>query len=63
MIVFSVLIFLFGATVYCILAADQYRSVVKLRIIPPAVSGGDGPFQRERQFRRSPVYHSARSSQ
>jgi polysaccharide biosynthesis transport protein len=40
MIVFSVLTILFGATVYCVLASDQYRSVVKIRVIPPAVSEG-----------------------
>jgi polysaccharide chain length determinant protein (PEP-CTERM system associated) len=39
-IVFSVLIILFGATVYCVLAPDQYRSTVKIRIIPPAVPEG-----------------------
>lgn len=40
MIVFSILIFLFGATVYCVLAPDQYRSIVKIRVIPPAVPEG-----------------------
>lgn len=40
MILFFVLIVLFGATVYCVLAPDQYRSTVKIRIIPPAVSEG-----------------------
>jgi polysaccharide biosynthesis transport protein len=40
MILFSVLIILFGATVYCVLATDQYRSTVKLVIIPPTVSEG-----------------------
>jgi polysaccharide chain length determinant protein (PEP-CTERM system associated) len=40
MILFSVLIILFGATVYCVLTPDQYRSIVKIRIIPPAVPEG-----------------------
>jgi Uncharacterized protein involved in exopolysaccharide biosynthesis len=40
MILFSVLTILFGATVYCVLTPDQYRSVVKIRVIPPAVSEG-----------------------
>jgi len=40
MILFSVLIVLFGATVYCVLTPDQYRSIVKIRIIPPAVPEG-----------------------
>jgi polysaccharide chain length determinant protein (PEP-CTERM system associated) len=39
-ILFSVLIILFGATVYCVLTPDQYRSIVKIRIIPPAVPEG-----------------------
>lgn len=38
--VFSVLIVFFAATVYCVLATDQYRSTVKIRIIPPAVPEG-----------------------
>jgi polysaccharide chain length determinant protein (PEP-CTERM system associated) len=40
MILFSVLIILFGATVYCVLTPDQYLSTVKIRIIPPAVPEG-----------------------
>jgi len=40
LILFSVLIILFGATVYCVLTPDQYRSIVKIRIIPPAVPEG-----------------------
>jgi polysaccharide chain length determinant protein (PEP-CTERM system associated) len=40
MILFSVLLVLFGATLYCVLATDLYQSTVKIRIIPPAVPEG-----------------------
>jgi polysaccharide biosynthesis transport protein len=40
MILFSVLLVLFGATLYCVLASDLYQSTVKIRIIPPAVPEG-----------------------
>jgi len=40
MILFSVLIVFFGATLYCVLASDLYQSSVKIRIIPPAVPEG-----------------------
>jgi polysaccharide chain length determinant protein (PEP-CTERM system associated) len=39
-IVFSVLLVLFGATVFCVLTPDLYRSSMKILIIPPAVSEG-----------------------
>ncbi len=38
--VFSFLIVLFGALVYCVLIPDQYQSRSKILIIPPAVSEG-----------------------
>jgi len=40
MILFTVLLVLFGATLYCVLATDLYQSTVKIRIIPPAVPEG-----------------------
>jgi polysaccharide biosynthesis transport protein len=40
MILFTVLLIFFGATLYCVLAADLYQSTVKIRIIPPAVPEG-----------------------
>ena len=40
MILFFSLILLFGATVYCVLVPDQYRSIVKIRVIPRAVPEG-----------------------
>jgi polysaccharide chain length determinant protein (PEP-CTERM system associated) len=40
MILFTVLLVLFGATLYCVLASDLYQSTVKIRIIPPAVPEG-----------------------
>lgn len=39
-IVFSVLLVLFGATVYCVLTQDLYQSTMRILIIPPAVSEG-----------------------
>jgi uncharacterized protein involved in exopolysaccharide biosynthesis len=39
-IVFSTLIILFGATVYCILVPDLFRSTTKILIMPPAVAEG-----------------------
>lgn len=39
-ILFTVLLIFFGATLYCVLAADLYQSTVKIRIIPPAVPEG-----------------------
>jgi polysaccharide chain length determinant protein (PEP-CTERM system associated) len=40
MILFTVLLVLFGATLYCVLASDLYQSTVKIRIIPPVVPEG-----------------------
>jgi len=40
LIVFSVLLVFFGATVYTVLAPDLYQSSVKLLLIPPTVSEG-----------------------
>jgi polysaccharide chain length determinant protein (PEP-CTERM system associated) len=40
MILFTILLVLFGATLYCVLASDLYQSTVKIRIIPPAVPEG-----------------------
>jgi len=40
MILFTILLVLFGATLYCVLASDIYQSTVKIRIIPPAVPEG-----------------------
>ena len=40
MILFSVLIVLFGAILYCVLATDLYRSTVKIQIIPPVMTEG-----------------------
>ena len=40
MIVFTILVVFFGATLYCVLASDLYQSTVKIRIIPPAISEG-----------------------
>jgi polysaccharide biosynthesis transport protein len=40
MLLFSILIILFGATVYCVLAPDLYQSSMKLLLIPPTVSEG-----------------------
>jgi polysaccharide chain length determinant protein (PEP-CTERM system associated) len=40
LIVFSSLIILFAALVYCVLIPDQYRSQTKILIIPPAVAEG-----------------------
>jgi len=40
MILFSVLLVLFGAILYCVLATDLYRSTVKIRIIPPPMAEG-----------------------
>jgi len=40
MILFSVLVILFGATVYCVLAPELYQSTMKIRIIPPVVPEG-----------------------
>jgi polysaccharide chain length determinant protein (PEP-CTERM system associated) len=40
MILFTVLLVFFGATLYCVLASDLYQSTVKIRIIPPAVPEG-----------------------
>ena len=39
-ILFPFLLILFGATVYCVLAPDLYRSSMKLLLIPPTVSEG-----------------------
>ena len=39
-IVFSVLLIFFGATVYTVLAPDLYQSSMKLLLIPPTVSEG-----------------------
>lgn len=38
MIVFSILLILFGAIVYCVLATEQYKSTTKILVIPPRVS-------------------------
>jgi len=40
LMVFSVLLIFFGATVYTVLAPDLYQSSVKLLLIPPTVSEG-----------------------
>ena len=40
MILFTVLLLFFGATLYCVLASDIYQSTVMIRIIPPAVPEG-----------------------
>lgn len=40
MILFSVLLFLFGAILYCVLVSDIYQSTVKIRIIPPVMAEG-----------------------
>lgn len=40
LILFSFLLILFGATAYCVLAPDLYRSGMKLLLIPPTVSEG-----------------------
>ena len=40
MTLFTGLLIFFGATLYCVLAADLYQSTVKIRIIPPAVPEG-----------------------
>jgi len=40
LIVFSFLIILFAALVYCVLIPDQYRSQTKILILPPAVAEG-----------------------
>jgi Uncharacterized protein involved in exopolysaccharide biosynthesis len=40
MILFSVLLVLFGGILYCVLATDLYQSTVKIRIIPPVVAEG-----------------------
>jgi polysaccharide chain length determinant protein (PEP-CTERM system associated) len=40
MILFTILLVFFGATLYCVLASDLYQSTVKIRIIPPAVPEG-----------------------
>ena len=39
-ILFTILLVFFGATLYCVLASDLYQSTVKIRIIPPAVPEG-----------------------
>jgi polysaccharide chain length determinant protein (PEP-CTERM system associated) len=40
MILFTVLLFIFVAMLYCVLATDLYQSTVKIQIIPPAVAAG-----------------------
>ena len=40
LIVFSVLIIFFGATVYTVLSPDLYQSSMKLLLIPPTISEG-----------------------
>jgi len=40
MILFSILLVLFGAILYCVLATDLYQSTVKIRIIPPPMAEG-----------------------
>jgi polysaccharide chain length determinant protein (PEP-CTERM system associated) len=40
MILFSVLLVLFGGILYCVLATDLYQSTVKMRILPPVMAGG-----------------------
>lgn len=40
LIIFSLLIILFFALVYCVLIPDQYKSQAKILIIPPAVAEG-----------------------
>jgi len=40
MILFSVLLILFGAMVYCVLVPDLYQSSTKILIIPPTVAEG-----------------------
>jgi polysaccharide chain length determinant protein (PEP-CTERM system associated) len=40
MILFTVLLFFFGAMLYCVLTTDLYQSTVKIQIIPPAVGEG-----------------------
>jgi len=40
MLLFSVLVIFFGATVYCVLAPDLYQSSMKLLLTPPPVSEG-----------------------
>jgi len=40
MILFCVLLVLFGGILYCVLATDLYQSTVKIRIIPPAIAEG-----------------------
>jgi len=38
LIVFTILLVLFGASIYCVLATDQYKSTTKILVIPPRVS-------------------------
>jgi succinoglycan biosynthesis transport protein ExoP len=38
LIVFTILLALFGASIYCVLATDQYKSSTKILVIPPRVS-------------------------
>lgn len=38
LIVFSFLLVMFGASVYCVLVTDRYKSTVRMLVIPPAVS-------------------------
>ena len=43
MIVFSFLLILFGAMVYCVLVPDVYKSSTKIAHHSPNRVGGDGP--------------------
>ncbi len=38
LIIFSILLILFGATLYCVVIPDKYRSSVTILVIPPSVS-------------------------
>lgn len=38
LILFSFIILMFGATLYCVVVPDQYKAATKMLVIPPAVS-------------------------
>ncbi|HSG28237.1 MAG TPA: Wzz/FepE/Etk N-terminal domain-containing protein, partial [Candidatus Krumholzibacterium sp.] len=38
LILFSFIILMFGATLYCVVVPDQYKATTKMLVIPPAVS-------------------------
>ena len=59
MIVFSFLLILFGATVYCVLVPDLYQSSDETPRHPADRVGGDGPIHREHRHTRTPDDSSA----